>query len=84
MRTTVTLDPDAEALVRKLMRERGLTFKQAVNEAIRTGLGGGRAKEPYRQETFAMGQPAVPLVKALAVASELEDDERIRKMDVGK
>lgn len=35
MRTTVTLDPDTEALVRRRMTERGATFKQAVNDAIR-------------------------------------------------
>ena len=34
MRTTVTLDPDTEDVIRRLMRDRGLTFKQAVNEAI--------------------------------------------------
>jgi hypothetical protein len=27
MRTTVTLDPDTEALVRRRMRERGVSFK---------------------------------------------------------
>ena len=35
MRTTVTLDPDVERLVRDVMRERGLSFKQALNEALR-------------------------------------------------
>jgi len=30
MRTTVTLDPDVERLVRDVMRERGLSFKQAL------------------------------------------------------
>ncbi|HEX6420588.1 MAG TPA: hypothetical protein VFZ77_18955 [Acidimicrobiales bacterium] len=39
MRTTITLEPDAEALVKRAMRERGLSFEQAVNLAIRRGLG---------------------------------------------
>ena len=83
MRTTITLDPDAEALVRKLMRERGLTFKQAVNHAIRAGL--ATADEGgFRQRTFSMGEPAVPLTKALALAADLEDEELIRKLDLGK
>lgn len=30
MRKTVTLDPDTEALIEQMMRERCLTFKQAV------------------------------------------------------
>lgn len=33
MRTTVTLDAESGAIVRRLMRERGLTFKQALNTA---------------------------------------------------
>ena len=39
MRTTVTLDADTERLLRGAMRERNLTFKAALNEAIRQGLG---------------------------------------------
>jgi hypothetical protein len=35
VRTTVTLDADTEALLRRRMRERGLSFKQALNDAIR-------------------------------------------------
>jgi hypothetical protein len=38
MRTTVTLDSDVEALLRKLMQERGLTFKEAVNSSLRRAL----------------------------------------------
>jgi hypothetical protein len=38
MRTTVTLDPDVERLVKDAMRERGLSFKQALNEALRRDL----------------------------------------------
>ena len=37
MRTTVTLDPDVEALVKAAMAEQHLTFKDAVNQAIRAG-----------------------------------------------
>jgi hypothetical protein len=38
MRTTVTLDPDVESLLRKAMRERGEPFKQVLNTAIRAGF----------------------------------------------
>ena len=38
MRTTITLDPDTRLLIERAMRERGLSFKDAVNEAIRVGL----------------------------------------------
>lgn len=84
MRTTVTLDPDVEELVRRVMRERGLTFKQAVNEAIRAGLAGGRAA-PFRTPTFRMGlNRALPWDKALRLAGELEDEELGRKLSARK
>lgn len=83
MRTTITLEPDVEALVRKLMADRGLTFKQAVNLALREALAGPRG-EPFSTPTFAMGAPAVPLDHALRVAAELEDAELRRKLSAGK
>lgn len=82
MRTTVTLEPDVAALVKKLMSERGLTFKQAVNDAIRKGLSGPRGVRSF--PTFDMGEPIVNLDKALQLAATLEDEEIARKMTVGK
>lgn len=38
MRTTVTLDADTERLLRSAMRERNLSFKAALNDAVRRGL----------------------------------------------
>lgn len=84
VRTTVTLEPDVEELVRTLMRERGLTFKEAVNSALREGLGGRRPGTRHRTPTFELGIPSVPLTKALTLADQLEDDELVRKMALGK
>lgn len=85
MRTTITLDPDVEALVRKAMRERGLSFKQAVNEAIRAGLAPRSEQSPTGTRTFRMGfNPLIPLDKALRLAGELEDEELIRKLAARK
>jgi len=84
MRTTVTLDPDTDAIVRKAMRERKLTFKQALNAVIRAGVGdAGRSSQP-RFQTYRMGAPRIPLDKALQLAAELEDEEIIRKLALGK
>ena len=87
MRTTVTLDPDVERLLRDAMRERGISFKQALNQAARDGL--VRARRPrakrFVQKTYAMGAiQGVNLDKALALADALEDEERIRKMQLGR
>jgi hypothetical protein len=57
MRTTVTLDADTERLIRRAMRERGQSFKTALNEAIRIGLTQGRSagRRRFRQKSFRLG-----------------------------
>jgi len=86
MRTTVTLDPDVEARLRQVMRERGLSFKEALNAAIRAGLSSARAtSRPFKQRTFNMGlKPGVDLIRALQLAGGLEDEEILRKMELRK
>jgi hypothetical protein len=78
MRTTVTLEPDAEALVKRLMRERGLSFKEALNAAIRAGL--QPVAEPFATPTYDMGEPLLDLTKVLRLAAELEDEEIVRRL----
>lgn len=85
MRTTVTLDQDVAALLDKVMRERGLSFKQALNDAVRRGLAPPRAASGFRTPTFRLGfDPGVPLDKALRLAGELEDDELARNVAARK
>ncbi len=84
MRTTLSLEPDVDQMLREMMRERGVTFKEAVNLAIRAGLRPSGPIERFRTPAYALGQPSVSLTKALLVAAELEDDELIREMSVGK
>lgn len=38
LRTTVTLDPDVEQLLRDAMQRRRQSFKEALNQAVRNGL----------------------------------------------
>jgi hypothetical protein len=87
VRTTVTLDPDVERLLQDAMRERGISFKEALNQAARDGL--VRARQPrtkrFVQKTHAMGvREGVNLDKALSLADAMEDEERIRKMQLGR
>lgn len=84
MRTTVTLDADTEALVRRHMRERGLSFKAALNEAIRAGLQAPRRAASFRTPTADLGRPTVNLDRALQLVAELEDTELVRKQRLGK
>jgi hypothetical protein len=78
MRTTVTLDPDTHALVQKLMRQRGLTFKQALNDAIRAGA----TRPPRSGVRYTiprnLGRARFDVTKALQLAGELEDAETLR------
>lgn len=83
MRTTVTLDPDTEQVIRELMKERGMSFKEALNEAIRHTTAVPRAGKPFKTTTFAMGRSVVNLDKALAIVGELEDEDLLRKMRSG-
>lgn len=87
MRTTVTLDADVLVLLRALMRRRGLSFKAALNQAVREGLTKSASRRPraYRLKTWRMGyRPEVPLDRALTLAAALEDEEVVRKLSVRK
>jgi hypothetical protein len=85
MRTTITLEPDVLALVKKAMSERGRSFKEVVNETLRAGLGSARPGLTYHTPTFGMGfDPTVPWDKALQISAALEDEELIRRLAVRK
>lgn len=86
MRTTVTLDPEVAAGVRRIAAERGISFKEAMNSLLRAGLG-EETKSPrkYRHPARRMGLRAgVDLDKALSLAATLEDDEVKRKLELRK
>jgi len=83
MRTTVTLDDDTVALIHRRMRERGVSFKTALNEAIRDGAVGRPAPIPFATRTADLGVPTVNLDRAIQIAAELEDEELIRRQRRG-
>lgn len=84
MRTTVTLDPDVEAKLKEAMRERGVSFKAALNDAVRAGLAGQAAPQRrFRVKSAPLGA-RFNIDKALQVAAEMEDEEILRKLDMGK
>jgi hypothetical protein len=87
MRTTVTLDPDVESTLRKVMRERGVSFKAALNDAVRSGTRAARpaGRKPFVQRTYDMGfNPAYNWDKALAISDAMEDEELMRRMRLRK
>ena len=50
MRTTLSLDDDIAALLEQMRKEREVTFKQLVNDALREGL--ARLKAPVEAVPF--------------------------------
>lgn len=65
------------------MRERGVSFKQALNEAIRAGLaivGKQPRARRFAQQAFPLGAAQnFQWEKALAIADALEDEELTRE-----
>ena len=87
MRTTVTLDPDVERLLRVAMKERGVSFNEALNDAARAGLNGPTRKRVAKlvQKTFRMGAAReFRQDKALAVSDAIEDEELTRRLILRK
>ena len=83
MRTTVPLDPDIAARLKAVARERGISFKQALNSAVRVGLGGERRRaRAFKQYAQPMGlRPGFNLDKALQLAGAFEDEEIVRRLE---
>ncbi|MEA3410849.1 MAG: hypothetical protein U9R74_04845 [Pseudomonadota bacterium] len=57
MRTTVTLDPEAERLLKEAMRRRGQSFKEVLNQAVIRDLADlvtGGDEAPFEIESSPM------------------------------
>jgi Arc/MetJ family transcription regulator len=55
MRTTLSLDDDVAAAVRRLREERHIGLSEAVNELIRAGLTAPAQRTTFRQRTANLG-----------------------------
>ena len=69
------------------MRERVISFKEALNAAARFGLRGQEHKcaRKFTQKTFRLGEgQQFRWDKALAVADSIEDEELSRKLALRK
>jgi hypothetical protein len=84
MRTTVRIDDDLMRVVRDQAHREGVSVGQVLNRIIRRGMEAGRRRgretmPVYTERVFSMGQPAVDVTKALALAARLEDEETVEK-----
>jgi hypothetical protein len=76
MRTTVTIDPDVEALLRQAMQESGQSFKTTLNQAVRRGLADvviKKDEKPFVVKPKAMGLwPGIDYSQINQLVDELE------------
>ena len=83
MRTTVTLDDDLYRRLERLARQRGVPFKQILNEVLRGNLGGNAPEppaKPYRAQTFKCRLlPGIDPLHFNRLADDLETDDFIRE-----
>jgi hypothetical protein len=85
VRTTVTLDEDVARRLEELRRERRISFKEAINSTLRRGLIEPRPRKRFKQRTYSMGlRPGIDLTHAIRLSADLEDEEIIRKLELGK
>lgn len=86
MRTTITLDPDVEALLRAAVKERGVSFKEALNSAVRAGLTLAKPdRRVFVQKSYSLGHEQLfRWDKALEIASAMEEEELSRKLALRK
>jgi hypothetical protein len=85
VRTTIDLDPDVDARLRALARERGVPLRTVINDALRAGTHPQRGRDRYVLPAYRLEiRPGVNIDKALQLAAEDEDREIIRKLDLRK
>lgn len=84
VRTTITLSDRTHLELKRRAAAEGISFKDAVNNALDAGLSGAVPPRPYRLKPVSLGAPLAPIDHTLRLAGEMEDAEIIRKMDLGK
>ena len=84
MRTTLTIDPDVEELLRRDIRRTGRSMKSVVNDALRAGLG-VESESPgaprYKAESYAFGfKPDVDVDRLNRLVDEMEVEEIVLRL----
>jgi hypothetical protein len=88
MRTTLTIDDELVARVKRQAQRAKIPFRTALERALRLGLDRMQPqprRRSFKQRTFRLGHPpGTRLDKALQFSALLEDEEAIRKLTLGK
>lgn len=81
MRTTITFDPDVAILLKRLCKERQLSLKGLVNQALREGLRQLEAPglaEAFHTATASLGRCLLGNLDDVAEALALAEGEAFR------
>ena len=87
MRTTLTVNDNIMQKLKEKAHKTGMPLKQVVNTALEIGLRNFNSQQSkkYKLKTFSLGAPLIADIdKALKIATKMEDDEIIRKLEVMK
>ncbi len=82
MRTTLSLDDDVAALLRRALSRRNEPLKKVVNEALREGLpklmGPRPARKPYRTRPMKLGRCLVGSIDDIAEVLAIGEGEQYK------
>ena len=83
MRTTLTLEPDVAQRIRQRMKQKGLSLKRVVNDALRQGL--AEANKAPRMKFSVEPHPCrfkagIDLDKLNQLADEMEAEESVNSL----
>lgn len=87
MRTTIDIEDGLLLSLKREAEQAGVPLTRLVNRVLEVGLeklspAAGRFKRPII--THSLGEPTFPIEKALMYASDLEDEEILRKLELRK
>ena len=86
MRTTVSLRDDLALELERIRKERELTFKDILNEAVEQGVihmqgNANKDRKPFKIRTFDLGKPLFRNAEELkALIADLDEEEDLRKI----
>lgn len=82
MRTTLTIDDDVAAMLDQLRRDRELSLKDLINEALRRGLlelnSPQKRRKPYRTPSVDLGTPRIPNIDNIAEVLAIIEGEAFK------
>jgi hypothetical protein len=88
MRTTLRIDNNLLQELKELAHEENTTMTQMVNRVLRRGLQSiqenCQPRTHYHEEVIDLGKPYFDLTKASAIATNMEDEEILRKLELRK